>query len=62
MASALSLNLPLSSSSEELARLKLVKAGVALLDDDSVRLLKEGGKQKNIVANIILIETQKHIF
>jgi len=38
--------LPLASSPDELARLKLVKSGVALVDDKSVKLLKEGGKKQ----------------
>jgi hypothetical protein len=45
VASALSLT-TLASSPEELARLKLVKSGLALVDDSSVSLLKEGGTQR----------------
>ncbi|KAL4525113.1 hypothetical protein Ndes2526B_g07290 [Nannochloris sp. 'desiccata'] len=42
MAVASALSLPLASSPEELARLKLVKSGLALVDDASVKLLKDG--------------------
>jgi hypothetical protein len=43
---ASALSLPLASSPEELARLKLVKSGVALVDDTTVKLLKDGGKKQ----------------
>lgn len=46
MAVASALSLPLASSPEELARLKLVKSGLALVDDASVKLLKDGGKKQ----------------
>jgi|LakMenEpi03Aug12_release.lakeMendotaPanAssembly.Ray.scaffolds.fasta_scaffold2956105_1 hypothetical protein len=46
---ASALSLPLASSSEELGRLKLVKSGVALTDDASIKSLKEGGEKTKLL-------------